>query len=381
MKNIAFICEYNPFHLGHLKQIEYIKDKFLGEEIRIICIMSGNFVQRGNFALSHKYKRAEFAVRYGADLVLEHPFPYCMGRAEDFAGGAVDIINSLGNIDYICCGSECADVERIYQSADRLSSNEFKSRLSERAKKDFSISYASLREHLYFEMYGEELLTTPNDVLALEYTQALIERSSKSKLIVNPRVKGYSATRSREVIGERSVDDYTRLLPEHVAHYYKSGKMMDFSVLDSFISLYFFLSDPKSFENVYEMNFDLASKIKAASSKVHTAEELVCAVSDKRYTKARVRRAILSSILGLNNSEICPKVPYTAVLGASSKGREYIGSLNSTIPVITRKAELQRGTAEMKAFELSQKADRLFERLAIENGVEILKKPYVIGEN
>ena len=209
----------------------------------------------------------------------------------------------------------------------------------------------------------------------------MIESSSNVQLIVNPRIKGYSATRSRKLIGDCSSYDLSELLPESVAEYYKNGKMMSLSVLDHFICLFFSLSEPQNFDGIYEMNFDLASKIKIVSSKVNTAEELVCAVSDKRYTKARVRRAVISAILGLKNSDVRSKAPYTAVLGASAKGREYINSLNSEIPVITRKSELKKGSSAMNAFELSLKADRLYERLAHENGVEILKKPYIIGEN
>ena len=119
MKIIAIVSEYNPFHLGHLYQIESIR-KTYGEEALIIAVMSGNYTQRGELALLDKVERAKFAVLCGVNLVLELPFPYSMASAEFFAKSAVHIINSLGVVDILSFGSECGSLDELCLVSERM---------------------------------------------------------------------------------------------------------------------------------------------------------------------------------------------------------------------------------------------------------------------
>ena len=114
--NIGIICEYNPFHNGHLYQIEKIREEF-GADTNIIAIMSGNYVQRGGVAIADKGLRAKCAVLSGVNLVLELPFPFSMSSAEYFAKSAVHILDSIGCIDYISFGSESGSIEELNKTA------------------------------------------------------------------------------------------------------------------------------------------------------------------------------------------------------------------------------------------------------------------------
>ena len=127
MKTTAIICEYNPFHKGHKLQLDMVKS----QGGLVVCIMSGSFVQRGTPAVFDKYARAEAAVREGADLVLELPFPYCCSAAEHFAFGGVGLANSLNSVDELLFGSECGDLEILQTVSDRLTSFDFKNKMKE----------------------------------------------------------------------------------------------------------------------------------------------------------------------------------------------------------------------------------------------------------
>ena len=123
MKTVGIICEYNPLHLGHEKQFRRIRD-LLGQDTAIVCLMSGNFVQRGAPAIIDKSLRAKAAIVSGADLVLELPFPYALSSAEGFAAGGVKILAPF--CDYLCFGSETGSTDSLMECARALLSEDFR---------------------------------------------------------------------------------------------------------------------------------------------------------------------------------------------------------------------------------------------------------------
>ena len=172
MKTAGIICEYNPFHAGHAWQIAEIR-RTLGEDTAVVCAMSGNFVQRGDFAILRKHVRAEAAVRGGADLVLELPTPWATASAECFARGGVEVLSGTGVVDTLCFGSECAKIEKLLRLAQFLTSDDFANAL--RTELDKGISFAAARELAAEKMQGDdaEILRGPNDILGVEYCKAL----------------------------------------------------------------------------------------------------------------------------------------------------------------------------------------------------------------
>ena len=175
MQTVGVICEYNPFHLGHARQLGLIRQQ-LGQEAAIVCLMSGNYVQRGEPAVFDKCVRARAAVEAGASLVLELPVTYALRSAEGFAAGGVSILSRLG-CGFLSFGCESGDGDAILRAAEASRSSEFEQTLH--ANIQTGLSYAAARQRA-LEALGQDgqLLTRPNDILAFEYCRAILTQNS-----------------------------------------------------------------------------------------------------------------------------------------------------------------------------------------------------------
>ena len=173
MKITGIICEYNPFHNGHLYQIQQVRKN--GAEA-IVAVMSGNFVQRGDAAVLGKFTRAKLAVESGVDLVIELPVPYAVAPAEVFALGGVALLSALPNVTEISFGSECGDLELLRQAADAcyLCKTEYRDVMQDFLKQGHP--YPEVLMHMVEQLYGTEVaevLLEPNNTLAVEYLNAM----------------------------------------------------------------------------------------------------------------------------------------------------------------------------------------------------------------
>jgi len=186
LKRIGIICEYNPFHLGHQKQIDTVRRAF-GEECSIICLMSGNYVQRGAPAVFEKSLRAKAAVLCGADLVLELPVQYALSSAEGFAAGGVKILSDF--CDVLCFGSETGTVGSLTAVAEKLLSPSFPEALHRELDK--GLSFAAARQIALGD--SGSLLQHPNDILAVEYCKAILSQNSPMLPMPIPREGSYHA--------------------------------------------------------------------------------------------------------------------------------------------------------------------------------------------
>ena len=173
LKITGIICEYNPLHKGHVKQFQIIRS-LLGEDTAIICLMSGNFVQRGMPAIMDKSLRAKAAILCGADLVLELPVTCALSSAEGFAAGGVEI---LGNFcDYLCFGSENGDTNSLTDTAQALLSDRFPPLL--RKYLETGMSFPAARQAALEAMgLDGDLLSLPNNILAVEYCKAILSQN------------------------------------------------------------------------------------------------------------------------------------------------------------------------------------------------------------
>ena len=372
MKNIAIICEYNPFHNGHKLQIEYIRSVF-PEPVRVICLMSGNFVERGDIACADKYKRAEFAILGGADLVLGLPFPYSLSGAQEYAYKNIEYLNFLPEIGYLCFGSESGDLRSLEAAAKRLCSEEFNSAMADTARSEFSLSYASLRSSLYYEIYGEKLPSTPNDILALEYLSALIKSGSKIRPLIIKREAPFSAGGARNAIAAKK--DFESMLPEYAAGYFKKDPALSINDLEDFIIPSLSLSDPEEISAFRGMNAELASKLIKSARECGNILELENALSDKRYTRARVRRAILSSALRIDGRMTPP--PYSLLLGANSRGREYLSGYGREITGVYSKRSEIKDRLILASFDREAAADRIYRYIQRKKGIEPSVSPFI----
>ena len=168
MAIIGIVAEYNPFHTGHEYHIARSRE-LLGADSTVICVMSGDFVQRGEAALYSKFARAEAACRCGADLVIELPLPWALSSAEGFARGSLGLLGALG-ATHISFGSECGDVARLEKIAECLIDPMTNAEISRELYENANSSYASARQSVLERRLGDEakLIEQPNNILAVE---------------------------------------------------------------------------------------------------------------------------------------------------------------------------------------------------------------------
>ena len=389
MKIAAIITEYNPFHKGHEYQIKKTRE-LLGDDTAIIAIMSGNFTQRAELAIADKTVRASAAVDSGVNLVLELPFPYSMSSAEFFARAGVHIANSLGIVDYLVFGSELGDTEKLFEIAKAMNSDEFSKRLREleESKEGETVGYPKMCEMAYSELFGEcnfGDIFTPNNILALEYIKALITfDSSISPLTIQRVGAGYndalreqtdfqSASAIREKMAEDiySAFDY---LPKTTNCAYSqaisNGKMpsaperLDLAVISSFR-----LNSPSANVDIHDAGGGLYNRLFAMCEGATSISSLVSLTETKKYTNARIRRAIWNSYFGVTSSDVRTLPTYTQVLALDTVGRSLLQRIKkvSDFYVVTKPSsykELPELTVRQK--ELCNKADSIF-GLALKN--------------
>ncbi len=383
MIKTAIICEFNPFHNGHKLLFDRVREFFAPEEVCLVCIMSGNFVQRGTLATMSKYKRAELATDAGADLVLELAFPWSASYAQSFARAGVHIADALGTVEYLAFGSESNNWENIVWCAEKLSDKEFETALSNmlRESKNTPEPYASVRSRVFKELYGKELPSKPNDILAIEYLLAIKTFDSNIKSLVVKRDKDFSATESRKYIFSDGEDRLKYMIPEEI--YGKTLAAPKFSPHLPDAALILFLADADAIElsKAPEMSFDLASRlIKAAKSgRFRTLTELFDAVATKKYTDARIRRALNFAYFGVNREDLAQMPQYTSVLASSERGRKALREFSKSAKIdllATKAAHNKLDGMALNQYELSEKSDRAFSfcgELSENEGI----KPYV----
>ena len=319
MKIYGIICEYNPLHLGHHKQMKLIKD----QDGAIVCLMSGNFVQRGQPAIIDKMARAKAAVDCGADLVLELPVTTALSSAEGFAAGGVDILGKF--CDYLSFGAETADSEKLMETAKLLLSPEFSEKL--RTQLDRGLSFPAARQ----QALGAEgaVLETPNNILAVEYCKAILKGGYDMKIAPISRTGGYhdelphptepSATAVRKLMLENK--DFSPYVPTDsfknaVLHHISYGERAILAKLRT-------MTDAE-FEALPFGSEGLWRKLMHESRSKASLEDILTAVKSKRYTRTRLDRMVMCAFLGITEEVMQKAAPYVRVLGFNDTGREIL---------------------------------------------------------
>ena len=330
MKTVGIICEYNPFHLGHKKQFDMIRRQF-GSDTRIVCLMSGNFVQRGAPAIFDKSLRAKAAILSGADLVLELPVTYALSSAEGFAAGGVKLLS--GFCDTLCFGTESGNRETLMQTAKALLSPGFSEKL--RAELDKGLSFPAARAAA---LGDDSLLRNPNDILAVEYCKAILAQNSPMDFFPIHREGSYhddtsdpenpSATslRSRIIDGA----DWLSYIPAEAQaaldnapiHTLAAGQRAILARLRTMTDGEF-EALPYGFEGLWR-------KLMHACRDSATLEEIITKTKSKRYTRTRIDRMILCAFLGITADGMVSPAPYARVLGFTDAGRTLLKKARET---------------------------------------------------
>ena len=382
MKVVAIITEYNPFHNGHEYQIRKIRE-CLGDDTAVIAIMSGNFTQRGGPAIADKTIRAKVAVDCGVNLVLELPFPYSMSSAEFFARAGIHIATELKVVDHLAFGSESGNIDLLKAVAKNMASEEFKSHLLKASDTPSSVGYPRLCERVYNTLYSERLTRdffTPNNILAIEYLKALEHEQSNITPITVKREGGkydssftegtpfQSASYIRQLIYSNNISAF-EYVPEKAKNTYlqaiKSGKMPTFTDrLDTAIISSFRLNPPKLRDNIHDAEGGLYNRLYSKSMTETTISSLMKETETKKFTQARIRRAIWSSYLGVTSSDVRALPEYTQLLALDDVGRSLLRRIKkvSDFPVITKPSSYKDcsvGVVSQK--ELANKADAIFD--------------------
>ncbi len=374
MKICAVICEYNPFHLGHAYQLSEMKK--MGA---VIAVMSGSFTQRGDAVVLSKYERAEIAVRCGADLVLELPFPYSSASAEIFGGAGVRIAHLLGCVDELCFGSETGDISSLILLSERLQTDDFRGALSAYLEQNRSQSYRTAVKRAYRDFYGEDFPSDgSNDILSLSYLSAL--RALRSDIVpvalkrkgenYNGTGEGFaSATSIRALMKSGDWDMVFRSVPKETAERLliasREGRLADSDRLFALFASFVRTREADFDYDFYDIPRDLSARLWKCGREASDPQEFLSRVSSKNDSPSRIRRAMLTVLMDVKKTDV-GEVPYTSVLAANARGREILSELRKTasIPIITKPSDAKRyGSAIARASALAANADAVWELL------------------
>ena len=378
---LGIIVEYNPFHNGHLYHLTESKRKCNAKYA--VAIISGNFTQRGDASIVNKFEKAKMAIENGIDMVIELPTLYSISSAENFADGAIKILNELNFITHISFGSESGNINQLNNIASILTDEpeEFSKLLKEELRKGSSFPVArqnAIEKFLNLTNKNEfnKLLKSPNNILAIEYLKALkktksyitpitIERKNVDYYSENIVENFASSTKIRKEISE-NLNMYTNIMDINNMDI----NNMNMNNMDVNMDMFLNSCMPKKSYDIIKENIEkgnciqglkcfedmifyklrsmqineikelpdvcegLENVIKKASNETNSLEDLINKCKSKRYTRTRIQRILIYALLGITRQdmEMSENVnPYIRVLAVNKNGRELLSIINKTI--------------------------------------------------
>lgn len=372
MKIAGIVCEYNPMHSGHIYQIEQTRRNGV---THIACVMSGNFVQRGECAVLDKWSRADIAVHSGADLVVLLPAAWSLDSAQNFAFGALSVLKQL-KTDVISFGSECGDKELLCLAA-KASEDERVGEVHRQGMKN-GLSYPLALSNAVTSVYGKEVgavLSSPNNTLAVEYLKAM-KRLNFSMEILPVKRQGSphdSNSLSDEFASATAIrnnlDAPQKLKPfltEYALSVISAQKEMGYAPCSNLYAERAILSELRSmtkeqYKRLLSDNTDLAERIYNCASASCSLNELYENIKTKNVTLSRVRRSVLRLYLGIEDAVSKREVPFVRVLAANERGLEIIRNAKRNTTVITKHSETKNiDLFSKKVYETECRTSDLF---------------------
>ncbi len=357
---LGIIGEYNPFHNGHLyhmmQSIEQTGANYT------VCVITGNFVQRGNTSIVDKWTKAEMALKGGADLVLELPTVYSVSSAENFAEGGIKLLTNLKVVDNLSFGIEARDISLLNNIANVLyqEPKDYITILNHELSK--GISFPKARENAVM-MYLNDIkkyinvMTSSNNILAIEYLKALKRLKSniypvgiqREKVLYNDEfiVDDFaSATAIRRMIVRGEYDEIRKVMPKFsynlLANRVNNGKyVIDLAKFQKEILYVLRQMSVKQIAELPDVSEGLENAIKNAADSCNNVLDFINIVKSKRYTQTRIQRILVYALLGITKKdiEISRKiVPYARVLGMNNRGKNLISEIsriNPAMPIVT----------------------------------------------
>ncbi|NLM03951.1 MAG: nucleotidyltransferase [Clostridiales bacterium] len=402
MKILGLITEYNPFHNGHLYHLN--KSKEITKATHTIAVMSGNFLQRGEPALVHKWARAQMAVKSGVDLVIELPTAFACATAEIFAFGAISLLDKLNIVDYISFGSEYGQLDLLELIAETLleSPNDFKNSLKKYLDEGLSFPKArskALIEYLKNTNYIDgnslyiisEIMDNPNNILAIEYIKSLKKLNSSIKPYTISRIKAEyhskeinsnicSATAIREGLKKNlNLNAFYDVIPHFTYEILENlfenniGPIFSKDFEQIIISLIRSM-EAKELKMFFDVDGGLENRILNCSLQSNNLFELYNCIKSKRHPHTRIQRICMHILLKLYKKDILEFInwggpQYVRVLAFNDKGREILKLCKdkSKLPIINKLANyIPENDISKKMLTLDIKATNIY-ALAIKN--------------
>ena len=354
---LGIIAEYNPFHNGHMYHLQKAKEQSGAQYC--ICVMSGNFVQRGNTSIVNKWKKAEMALLNGVDLVIELPTIYSVASAEGFSLGAIKLLNNLKIVDAISFGTETSDFAALNNISSIVNEEpmKYKSILNSELKKGLSFPKArenALMLYLNDNKRYDNILNTPNNILAIEYLKALKKIKSTIQPIPVKREKVYyndnvivdefaSATAIRKLLKNEEFSEIRKVVPKSTYQILKKetelgNVVLDLSRYEKEIIYNLRRMTVSEIAELPDVNEGLEHSLKNAANYSNDITNLINIVKTKRYTVTRIQRILICALLGITKRDVgmAKKTePYIRVLGFNEKGKELISRINKQNPKAT----------------------------------------------
>ena len=384
MKICAIICEFNPLQNGHKKILE--KARELTSCDFVLCIMSGNFTQRGEYAIVDKFTRANFAIIAGADMVVHNPTVFSCSSSEIFALSNIKIANSFKDITHLCFGSECGDIEILKKCATFLASEpkEYSDllkkylQLGNNYNKSRALALVELAQiNEEFKSYLE-ILNSPNNILAVEYIKALIKTNSKIEPITIKREDNFnsnelsnfaSSTAIRnELYKTNKLTKCKDAMPENIydafEKHLKTNNLPSIQTFDN-VMLYTLRTKPlEDIKNTFDVVEGLENRIKEVAKNALNSKDYFEKIATKRYQPARLRRIATHLVLSITKDDVMSiykfdKLPYIKVL--ATKKTILKDNLNCNTNLIVRNAETKNlPISANRLIEIEENSEQLY---------------------
>lgn len=363
----GIVTEYNPLHHGHIYQLQDAREH-TGADYTII-VMSGNFVQRGAPALIDKFKRTHMALEAGADLVLELPLPYGVSSAEFFASGAVTLLDKLGVVNHLCFGSECGDTGILRELAEILLEEPpaYRQALQQALKE--GLSYPNARTLALIAckpQFGayQELLASPNNILGIEYTKALLQ--------LNSSITPYTTLRAGSGYADGSLGEISSALAIRQALFsgtdphalqahlpacsyelllkaWEENALLTQNDFSSLLHYKLILEHDKGYEDYLDVSKQLSDRIRKHLDAYQSFDSFCDLLKTKEMTYTRISRCLLHILLDIKQDTLCAykqlgTMAYARVLGFRREATPLMSAIkeHSSIPLLTKLADAHR---------------------------------------
>ena len=338
MNIIGIVCEYNPFHLGHLYQLNKVKEMYPDSIVIVVC--SSNFTQRGDVSILNKWDKTRIALEYGVDIFIELPFGYATQSSDIFAKGAIELLNYL-KINTLVFGSECNNIQELINLANvQLNNNQYDNIVKKYLDK--GINYPTALSKALTDITNTTI-NKPNDLLGLSYIKEIIKNNYKITPVTIKRTNDYhgkdinsniiNASLIRKLLIEKK--DITKYIPSNT-HKYLSNISLD----NFYPYLKYQIINNSNNLNIYQtVDEGIENRIIKNIYKSSGYNELIMNIKTKRYTYNKINRMLLHILTNFTKEDANNiKIDYIRLLGFTNTGQKYLNKIKKDInvPIITR---------------------------------------------